>query len=194
MKLIGEGAESKVFEVSIFGKPALVKFRQEKKYREKALDIELRTSRTKKEARIMNRATKSGVSVPKVLALGKYSIYMEKISGKLLKDTKLEAARYAEIGSMLAKLHSSGIVHGDFTPANILVGRDLTLIDFGLAEMDDSIEEKAIDLLLMKRSITKEGYAKVELAYAQNYEKSKEVVRRLSEIEKRGRYQIRTLT
>lgn len=194
MKLIGEGAESKVFEISIFGKPALVKFRQEKKYREKALDIELRTARTKKEARIMNRAAKSGVRVPKVLALGKYSIYMEKVEGKLLKDTEIKAARYAEIGIMLADLHNAGIVHGDFTPANILVGRNLTLIDFGLAEMDDSIEEKAIDLLLMKRSISKENYTKIEREYIKNYEKSKETLKRLSEIEKRGRYQIRTLS
>lgn len=193
MRLIGEGAESKVFEIDLFGKHALVKFRQEKRYREKALDIELRTARTKKEARILNRAMASGVSVPKVLALGRFSIYMEKIEGRLLKDTKATTKQYGEIGRMLARLHGAGIAHGDFTPANILVGKVLSLIDFGLAEMSDSIEEKAIDLLLMKRSVSKGNYAQMERAYRQNYEKSNETLRRLAEIEKRGRYQVRTL-
>lgn len=191
---IGEGAEAKIYQADIFGKELLLKRREEKKYRIKELDERLRKERTKTEARIMFRLGKSGIPTPRVIAVGKFSIYMEKLSGKLLKDLKPTQEILKETGSMLGKMHEQNIAHGDFTPANIMVsGKSIYVIDFGLSEVTNSQEEKALDLLLMKRSIPKREYSIFEESYSRSYNGSKAIVNRLKEIEKRGRYQIRTL-
>lgn len=193
MKIFNEGAEARVFETTLFGERAVVKFRHAKAYRIKQLDEELRRSRTRREARTMQRASEAGVRVPGLLGLGEFSIYMEKVEGKLLKDSRSEVS-YAEIGGMLAKMHAADVVHGDFTPANIIInGPELCVIDFGLAEISNSVENKAIDLLLMKRSVGKGEYSSLLNSYSKEYADSKQVIARLAEIEKRGRYQIRTL-
>lgn len=194
MKIINEGAEAKIFLTKAFGEKMLIKHRFEKKYKIKEIDIEFRETRTKKEAKIMSMLERIGVKSPKVFAVGKYSIYMNIIEGKLLKDSKVPISFYRKIGVQLAMMHNNDIVHGDFTPANIIVSHnDAVVIDFGLADVTKSIEDKAIDLLLMKRSISKEAYANFFKAYAQNSKDSKMIANRLADIEKRGRYQIRTL-
>jgi Kae1-associated kinase Bud32 len=194
MRLLGEGAESRVFETEMFGKPVVVKHRHAKRYRIQHIDETLRKTRTRKEARVMRRMEEAGVRVPALLGLGKFSIYMEKVPGKLLKDARVDEAAYTKIGKMLAEMHSADVVHGDFTPANIIVGASgLCVIDFGLSDISDSVEDKAIDLLLMKRSIGKREYAKLLGSYSKGYSGSKQVITRLADIEKRGRYQIRSL-
>ena len=194
VKLLGEGAESRVFETRLMGKEAVVKLRHAKHYRIKELDESLRKTRTRKEARAMYRAGESGVRVPALLGVGTFSIYMEKVHGKLLKDSPQNSIDFGWIGRSLAKMHNADVVHGDFTPANIIVGRSgMCVIDFGLSDISDSIEDKAIDLLLMKRSIGKKEYAKMQNTYAEECSNSKQIISRLAEIEKRGRYQVRTL-
>jgi N6-L-threonylcarbamoyladenine synthase/protein kinase Bud32 len=87
------------------------------------------------------------------------------------------------------------VTHGDFTPANIVVGgQGICIIDFGLSDVSNSIEDKAIDLLLMKRSVSGEKYRTMESAYRKESRNSEQTILRLAEIEKRGRYQVRTLT
>ena len=194
MRKVGEGAEARLFETTVFGRRAVVKVRQEKRYRVRALDIALRTSRTRREARLMRKARDAKVSVPRIIALGKFSIYMERLSGRLLKDCRVRPADYMRVGSLLAGLHNTGIIHGDFTPANIIVsGRRFAVIDFGLSGESGSDEEKAIDLLLMKRSVPRDCYENFERAYVKEARGSRGILERLSEVEKRGRYQIRTL-
>ena len=60
-------------------------------------------------------------------------------------------------------------------------------------EMTNSLEDKALDLLLMKRSSSAGQF----LAFVDGYKRLGKdapwVLRRLKEIEKRGRYQTRTL-
>mgnify|MGYP001626350877 CR=1 FL=1 len=194
MRLLSEGAEAKIYLVSIFGTLLLVKKRHAKPYRASQLDIMLRKMRTKKEAHAMLVAKNAGVSVPAVYATGSDEIYMELVKGKLMRDSAFDRKIIADVGIELAKLHSAGIAHGDFTPANILLtNKGVCIIDFGLAEPNAGIEEKAIDLLLMKRSLSKEFYLLFENAYAKAYANSSAVLRRLAEIEKRGRYQARTI-
>lgn len=191
---IGEGAEAQIFETGMFGSRVIAKARQPKAYRIKELDVMLRRSRTKKEARAMLRARENGVNAPALLALGEFTIYMEKIEGTLLKDAGKGGAAYARIGAELAKLHAADIAHGDFTPANILLRRgDVCVIDFGLSDITKSIEEKAIDLLLMKRAIKRNDFESMLEAYSKAYRDAKQVLDRLAGIERRGRYQIRTL-
>ncbi len=194
MRQLSEGAEARVYATSVFGKEAVAKVRHAKAYRIKVLDETLRKTRTRREARAMARAAEAGVRVPELLGLGMFSIYMEKVKGKLLKDTTGARVRYGEIGRMLAKMHGADVIHGDFTPANIMISSSgPCVIDFGLAEIGESMEGKAIDLLLIKRSIGKREYSELSKAYSKAYADSKKIFARLADIERRGRYQIRTL-
>jgi len=194
LRLIGEGAEAKVFETSLFGTCAVVKLRHVKSYRIREIDENLRKTRTKKEARVIYRAYKSGVVVPRLLGVGKFTVYMEKVEGTMLKDILDTYSDYARIGRTLAKMHNADVVHGDFTPANIIISKGRAcVIDFGLSEISDSIEDKAIDLLLMKRSIDTKSYMKMLAAYRKESKQAKQILKRLEGVEKRGRYQVRSL-
>ena len=60
-----------------------------------------------------------------------------------------------QIGSSLAALHSSSLVHGDLTTSNMMIragsGR-LVFIDFGLASSRPEDEDKAVDIYVMERA------------------------------------------
>ncbi|MGC8662192.1 MAG: KEOPS complex kinase/ATPase Bud32 [Candidatus Micrarchaeia archaeon] len=194
MKFVSEGAESKIYKCKIFNTDVIAKIRLEKTYREKALDELIRISRTKSEARIMYRAWQAGIASPQLLGVGKFSIYMSFIDGVLLRDTKKTKNVLAETGKLLAKMHNKNIAHGDFTTANIMVASGKPyIIDFGLAEVTKNVEEKAIDLLLMKRSLDQAQYYIFEKSYLSNAKEGAKIKERLKEIEKRGRYKTRTL-
>ncbi len=194
MKMFSEGAEAKIYEDELLGQSVLVKVREEKKYRVKKLDDEIRTLRTKSEARVLYRASKLGVRVPKVVAVGRFSIYMERLGGKLMRDSEHHPGIFTILGTMLGMLHEGNIVHGDFTPANVMLdGGRVAIIDFGLGTMSSSIEDKAFDLLLMKRSVDAKMYSLLEESYSARCKEAKSIIGRLADIEKRGRYQTRTL-
>jgi len=200
MKMISEGAEARIYTTKVLGLDAVVKDRICKRYREKALDSVIRAQRTKTEAKILARASESGIKVPKVLMLKNNKIIMESLNGTMLNalpaKSKIPTSIISQCARQLAVLHGAGIVHGDFTPANILVDKNSNawIIDFGLGEVTNSDEERALDLLLMKRSIDRGLYGHFEREYlAASGGAGKAVLRQLSEIEKRGRYQTRTL-
>jgi Kae1-associated kinase Bud32 len=194
LKLISEGAEAKIYVEDLFGERVVVKERVEKKYREKALDIKIRSARTKNEARVLYRALRACSNVPRLIGVGRFSIYMSFIDGKLLRDVRIKRSIIEEVGMLLARMHNADITHGDFTPANIMVSNGKAyVIDFGLASISKSIEEKAIDVLLMKRSLDQRRYKLFELSYMKHTKEGKKVLERVKEIEKRGRYQNRSL-
>lgn len=198
MKKISEGAEAVIYDYDILDYDAVVKERVAKEYRVPALDSEIREQRTKSEAKILAKASSGGANVPKVLMLSKYGIVMSKLQGEMLnsiiRNGEIDTAVLAEAGRQLALLHSSNIVHGDYTPANILVAKGAVyVIDFGLGEITGSSEEKALDVLLMKRSINKSPFAAFLASYTKHYKEAKSILERLEEIERRGRYQTRTL-
>ncbi len=202
MEKLSEGAESILYSTEFAGLHAVVKDRVAKGYRVRALDDEIRSKRTKSEARILSRASSSGVKVPRVLMLGEHQIFMERLDGDTLnaimqekkaKKGQLERI-FLEVGKRLAELHALGIAHGDYTPANIMVSNSgVFVIDFGLSEVTKSSEEKALDLLLMKRSVSKKLYNIFLSSYSAAFSDAGAIAERLEEIEKRGRYQTRTL-
>ncbi|MGC8651845.1 MAG: KEOPS complex kinase/ATPase Bud32 [Candidatus Micrarchaeia archaeon] len=200
MKIISEGAEAHIYETTVFGKAAVLKYRQIKRYRIKALDEALRAKRTKIEARALITAQGAGIKVPGVLLVGRYEIFLERIEGITLADIFAKSAAKApakvlkDAGTYLAMLHAHNIVHGDYTPANIMLSKGTTyIIDFGLSTFTNSMEDKALDLLLMKRSLQRGEFDEFEKSYKKHYASSTEILKRMRGIELRGRYQVRTL-
>ncbi|VVB73123.1 KEOPS complex subunit Bud32 [uncultured archaeon] len=186
------GAEAKVRFGTLFGHDIVVKEREPKGYRIGEIDIPLRQSRTKAEARALIAAARHGARVPQVLHAGRFALVMERMPGRMLKDTDASPSTYREIGTTLASIHSAGITHGDFTPANVMVHRGRpAVIDFGLAVFSRDPEEQAIDLLLMKRSIGDGMFRHVLTGY-QAHERWKAVHERMMSIDQRGRYKLRT--
>lgn len=194
MKKIAEGAESDIYLTDFLGVEAVVKYRREKPYLIPELDKQLRESRTRMEARAMHKAAMS-VNVPKLLLLGKYFIVMEKVDGIVASELGGINTKVASLaGASLAGLHNDGIIHGDFTTANIIVGKaGICVIDFGLSYFSESDEDRAFDMLLIKRSIGSKAYASFAKAYSANCAFSQNVFSRLRDIEMRGRYQNRSL-
>lgn len=194
MEKIGEGAEATIYTIDAFGKGMVVKTRNPKGYRIADLDSRIRRQRTKKEAKLIKRAMDCGINVPRLIAVGQNSIVMERIDGQLLKDIDITAEMVSSSGMLLAKLHNAGITHGDFTPANLMIsGKKLYLIDLGLSDTVSSSEEKALDVLLMKRQLGKNLYKVFVESYSGLAKSADDVLARLSEIEARGRYQSRAL-
>ncbi len=192
--MVSEGAEAKIYSARIFGEELLVKKREVKSYRIPQLDVSIRKLRTKKEARVMSALLAAGIPVPRIIALGEFTVYMERLDGKLMKDFRFGKQEIRNSGEILARMHGIDIVHGDFTPANIMVDAgEVHVIDFGLSEFSKDAEEKALDILLMKRSITPEMYKEFREGYAKVSKDSKAILNRLAKIESRGRYQTRTL-
>ncbi|MGC8694706.1 MAG: KEOPS complex kinase/ATPase Bud32 [Candidatus Micrarchaeia archaeon] len=195
---ISEGAEAFIYESNFINIKCIIKERIAKDYRNKILDEKLRKERTANEARIIALASSNNINTPFVLLVGKYSIMMNKIEGinlnvlmkeNTLSDNHLENI-IKESAKQLSLLHNINITHGDFTPANIVVDKDkIYIIDFGLSKITSSIEDKAIDLLLMKRSLNKHLYSLFIEFYMKNSKDAKKIVERLEEVEKRGRYQ-----
>ncbi|MCL5433895.1 MAG: Kae1-associated serine/threonine protein kinase [Candidatus Marsarchaeota archaeon] len=195
---IDEGAESVIYKTKFININCIVKERIVKDYRNKELDEKLRKERTANEARIITLASFNNVNVPFVLLVGKYSIIMSRIEGTNL-NTLMNNSYFInshlksiikESAKQLSMLHNINIVHGDFTPANIMVYKSKTyIIDFGLSKIINSIEDKAIDLLLIKRSLNKNIYTLFIDVYKKEAIDSEKIIDRLEEIEKRGRYQ-----
>src|SRR5208282_1981352 len=85
------------------------------------------------------------------------------VEGKRLKTILLEAgltreragALGEEVGRSIARLHAAGIMHGDLTTSNVIVDGDaMSLIDFGLAVHSQKLEDQAVDLRLIKETLT----------------------------------------
>ena len=147
-----------------------------KTYRNKTLDAKLRTERTKREARLLNKAKIAGVPCPIVLEVSEFGITMTKIRGKradLIKNKN--SAKTA--GKYLAQLHASNLIHGDYTPANLIVSsgasQNLFVIDFGLGFFSEDVEDKAIDVLTMLKAIPESAQA--QKAFLKGYSKYKNI-------------------
>jgi tRNA A-37 threonylcarbamoyl transferase component Bud32 len=73
------------------------------------------------------------------------------------------------IGSTIARLHHVGVIHGDLTTSNMIidisqgVSKGFFMIDFGLSQISDNVEEKAVDLYVLERAIETTHANSVEL-------------------------------
>ena len=171
----------------------VLKNRIKKSYRIDQLDSKLRKERTKAEIKLINSARRAGVSVPKILYSSKHEIEMEYINGKMVRDV-IDVKFAGQIGESLSKLHEADLIHGDLTTSNMVVRNGIVhFIDFGLGSHSKRIEDKAVDLHLLERTLNAKHpdiakkFFKTVLKHYQP-ENREQILQRLSVIEGRGRY------
>ena len=175
----------------------IIKKRNRKSYRLPYLDEKLRKHRTKSEVKIMKKLF-NVICVPKIIESNDIdTIKMEFIDGKKLSDN-LENLDIISICKQLAEIisiiHNHDIIHGDLTTSNmILKDNKIFLIDFGLAFHSRKIEDKAVDLHVLKQALEAKHFTIAEKAIKYIFEnyKSKDhkaILERIISIEKRGRY------
>jgi len=200
--LISQGAEAKIF----LDGNMIIKSRTPKLYRHEQLDTQLRKSRTKREARILEKAVGLGINVPKVHSVSKEinAIYLEYIYGERLSETlnlKKEKEQFEvmkKIGKQTAKLHLNNIIHGDLTTSNAILQtktNKVFIIDFGLGFISSRIEDKAVDLHLIKQALEAkhfQNWEKLYFEFLKGYKKSNKdcnnILEQLKKVESRGRY------
>lgn len=165
-----QGAEARVEVITIpssHGQPdtkVIKKTRFAKQYRHQELDRKLTRQRTIGEARALHRAKLKGLPVPSLLWVSADTgvIVMSYLRGAVTVKEALwggvvsEEWLAGEIGRVCALLHVNDLVHGDLTTSNFLYTQSpdtVHLIDFGLATMSNSVEDKAVDLYVLERAI-----------------------------------------
>lgn len=222
-ELIAQGAEARIYKGTYLGKLTLIKERFEKKYRHPDLDTRLTKDRIKAECRAILRAKTAGIATPAIylINLERRCIYMEYIQDAIILKDFLDKNVLKEanidhllnfiaqgLGVLIAKLHLKNIIHGDLTTSNILlknidnyiekydVANNFVIIDFGLAHIESNIEDKAVDLYVLERSLLSAHseipslFSKIfdiyQIHYA-NKNQCKEIVSKYKEVQLRGR-------
>ena len=201
-KIIAHGAEA----LLIKHKNILTKKRIKKNYRQYELDVKLRKGRTRHESKILEKVSKI-INVPSVRKVSSTEIEMDFIRGKLLSDLldSLQLSKALKIckqlGCEIAALHNSNIIHGDLTTSNMIFSRNkVYFIDFGLGFHSNKIEDKAVDLHLLRQAFQarhfkrfKSYYNAILGAYKKSSKQAKEILSRLEKVEQRGRYKRKKL-
>ena len=193
--LIAQGAEAKLF----LEEGRITKDRFKKEYRIKEIDERLRSSRTRREAKIFEKLKAINFPSPRLIESDdKEKLVMEFIEGNKVRDI-LESSDYKklseEIGSKIAVLHNNNIIHGDLTTSNMIMGGEIYFIDFGLSFFSHKVEDKAVDLHLLKQALESKHYRIWEECfkhalegYKKEAKEGNEVIKRLDVVEGRGRY------
>ncbi len=196
--LIKRGAEAEIRVVEWYDKIAISKIRIPKPYRNPILDNIIRRTRTLHEAQMLYEAKRSSVSTPSIYFVDPVNseIIMEYIDGIVVKNIIEKEIRLSKlIGEQVGLLHLNDIIHGDLTTSNFLLSNNnLILIDFGLAFRSKRLEDKAVDIRVIKEILSSahaplfnelfdlflEGYS--------NFVDIEPILTKVREIERRGRY------
>ena len=126
----------------------------------------------------------------------------------------------SDLGNIISKLHSGDLIHGDLTPSNIILKikedtgsellnnaekiilekkdyDDMHLIDFGLSSVAIntacSMEDKAVDLYVLKRAIissnpkSEELFEKAMEIYQKKCKNGEDIINRYKKVEMRER-------
>lgn len=202
--MIKQGAEAKLFLDKLGDVDVIIKDRTEKKYRIKQIDETIRKSRTSLESRLLSEAKRAGILTPKIFDVDEtnHKIIMEYIDGERIKELLNRTSKNQiknvcfEIGRMIGKLHSAGIVHGDITTSNMIFkDGKVYFIDFGLGYFSKKIEDQGTDLLLLEEALKSTHFKIMDICwknvingYKKEYNEKGEVLKRVDEIKKRARY------
>ena len=194
--MIEQGAEAKIF----FKDGTVIKERIKKTYRHEQIDKVIRKSSTRREAKLLKKAGEH-VPVPKVIYScdKEMKIKIEFIEGKKLRDVvdyvsdKERKDLFKRVGKKIAKLHNEHIIHGDLTTSNLILKDKIYFIDFGLSFFSKKLEDKAVDLHLLKQALESKHHTiwkKCFDSVLQGYQKAKyykDVKKRFEIVETRGR-------
>lgn len=192
--IIAQGAEAIIRKKN----NNLIKDRVKKSYRLQILDDKLRKQRTKREVKLLQKASVV-IPVPNIISSNNYQIELSFVNGKKLSEhlDKLKNANDVckKIGNNIARLHDLNIIHGDLTTSNMILKNDeVFLIDFGLGFESKKAEDKAVDLHLIKQALEAKHFKHFESFFSkvlEGYKISKNasiVLERLKKVESRGRY------
>lgn len=205
--LIKKGAEANLYLEEWHSRKVVMKRRLPKNYRIQELDREIRSQRTMYEPQVIHKAKEAGVPTPTIFMVdvAEANIVMEFVEGKQVKqvlndfspEERFRLSRH--IGGLIGRLHKHGIIHGDLTTSNMILtpyGK-VVFVDFGLSERSTELETRGVDLHLMKRAFqsthykyARECFEAVIEGYAEvmGEEEAKNVLEKIREIERRGRY------
>jgi TP53 regulating kinase-like protein len=205
--LIKKGAEASLYIADWHEKRVVIKARLPKKYRPAELDEKIRGYRTLHEPQLMHEAKKAGVPTPTIFLVDvkNAAITMEFVEGKQVKQllgsiSKKERQELCfKIGELIGKMHKHGLIHGDLTTSNMILGVEgkIFLVDFGLGEKNAELEAKGVDLHLMKRALQSTHYQFAEECFKSvmrgysavlGAKEAGKVLEKIVEIERRGRY------
>ena len=195
MERISRGAEAVVFH----DHGLAFKRRSKKAYRHPAIDARLRVRRNAREAKILRTLAADGFPVPIVVKQDETSIVMEMLEGKKVRDVldrRTAPLLCPTIGRLVARLHNRDVIHGDLTTSNMmLVKKKVYLIDFGLSFSSKKIEDKAVDLHLLRQALVSRHWRIADHAwesickeYQKGADSAKATLVRLRVVEGRGRY------
>jgi TP53 regulating kinase-like protein len=209
-QLLYKGAEASLFCGHWFGHKVIFKHRFPKEYRIEELDKRIRNERTLAEGKALIKVKAYGLSVPQIYEIDVQNsiLIMKYIEGKKLKNILGELSKdkkekyFKKIGHDIAILHKNGHIHGDITTSNIIITEkeEIFLIDFGLHEYSDTIEDKSVDLHLFKRVLISTHGNDFEFCfksflegYKSEYENivnsdCDQIIKNINTIESRGRY------
>ena len=164
---VSRGAEASLRRVDWWGFPALLKERDLKSYRPKALDERIRRERTRNEARLLVDARRLGVRTPVIydVDLHRHRLTIEELPGptlrQLLEDPALPPddlpAAVRAFGHALGVLHAGSIAHGDLTSSNVLFPDGPrgapAFLDLSMGTRSPGLEELGIDLHLVEEDL-----------------------------------------
>lgn len=143
------GAEARVTRED----EVIVKERVSKGYRHPAIDAQLIRERTKREARVLERLQGSE-GIPSLASSSENTLRVAYIEGPTF-DEAPELSLAEPLARILLSVHEAGVSHGDVSPKNVIIGsRGPVLIDFGLAQFTDRIEDRAIDLTMTRETFS----------------------------------------
>ena len=196
MRKIGDGAEAIIY----LNKDTVIKDRIKKGYRLNEIDEKLRKFRTRRETKILEKLHAIDFPIPKLILSDdkKMLIKMEFLKGKKLRDVlnKNNCAKLCkQLGRKIAILHDNSIIHGDLTTSNMILNKEIYFIDFGLSFFSEKVEDKAVDLHLLRQALESKHYEIFENAFKSVLSGYKIknpdynlVIKRLEKVESRGRY------
>ena len=202
MKLIKRGAEGDLYRTAWNGKNAVFKIRKKKAYRNPELDAKIRRQRTVRESEIIRQAKSFGVATPVIFFVDteQCSIIMQYLPGRPAHDMSGErfVAFSRDFGRIVGTLHKNGIMHGDLTTSNFIIsGKQVFIVDFGLAVRTSKPEDHAVDLRLFKEILNSAHVDEMAQAWknflsgyksVRGTPKFNKILDLVSTIESRGRY------